>query len=89
MRSVPRPRFVELASELGHNKHNHTAPDFCLAVPDPWIPLLAPYTLNLHFPSRPRFVELASELVYKHNIIFVSSAGNSGPALSTVGAPGG
>lgn len=36
-----------------------------------------------------RFVRLVNELVYKHNVIFISSAGNEGPALSSVSAPGG
>lgn len=36
-----------------------------------------------------RFIKLAEELVYKHDVIYVASAGNAGPALSTVGAPGG
>ena len=36
-----------------------------------------------------RFHELATEFIERHGIVFVTSAGNNGPALTTVGAPGG
>ncbi|KAK8710528.1 hypothetical protein V6N13_145848 [Hibiscus sabdariffa] len=40
-------------------------------------------------PDYGRFVDLVNEVVNKYRLTFVSSAGNSGPALNTVGAPGG
>ncbi|KAL2642830.1 hypothetical protein R1flu_010417 [Riccia fluitans] len=40
-------------------------------------------------PDYGRFIDLASEVVNKYGVIFISSAGNNGPSLSTVTAPGG
>ena len=40
-------------------------------------------------PDKGLVTQLFDELVDRHGVIFCASAGNSGPALSTVGAPGG
>lgn len=40
-------------------------------------------------PNQGRLIELMSEIVHEDGVVFVAAAGNNGPALSTVIAPGG
>ncbi|CAI2345127.1 unnamed protein product [Caenorhabditis sp. 36 PRJEB53466] len=42
-----------------------------------------------HLPDAGRVIEEARRLIDRRDVIYVCSAGNQGPALSTVGAPGG
>jgi hypothetical protein len=34
-----------------------------------------------------KFIEMLNEYIYKHNITFITSAGNSGPMITSIGAP--
>ncbi|KAJ9052337.1 hypothetical protein DSO57_1035213 [Entomophthora muscae] len=48
------------------------------------------YGEDAKLPNEGRFVRwLQDEIIRRYNCVFVSSAGNSGPALTTCGAPGG
>ena len=47
------------------------------------------YGEAIRFPKKGTIIEQLSSLVDDHNVVYVSSAGNDGPALTTVGAPGG
>ena len=45
------------------------------------------YGEHSHWSHSGRIGELMSEVVTKHGVTWVASAGNDGPALSTVGTP--
>ncbi|CAG0883314.1 unnamed protein product [Darwinula stevensoni] len=45
------------------------------------------YGEHTHFAHSGRIGELVKDVVYKEGVLWVSSAGNHGPALGTVGAP--
>lgn len=47
------------------------------------------YGEAIRFPREGNIIEQLISLVDDHNVVYVSSAGNDGPSLTTVGAPGG
>jgi len=47
------------------------------------------YGESYTYENTGRVIEMITEFVNRHGITFVASAGNNGPALSTIGAPGG
>ncbi|VDM41821.1 unnamed protein product [Toxocara canis] len=46
------------------------------------------YGEGTDFPNTGRIISALDRMVRKHDIVFLSSAGNNGPALSTGGSPG-
>ena len=46
------------------------------------------YGENFAFSNSGRVVTTINDLVRKHGILFVTAAGNAGPALTTIGSPG-
>ena len=46
------------------------------------------YGEGTQLPNKGRVIQCAEELVWRHGVVFVSAAGNNGPALTSVNAPG-
>lgn len=65
------------------------APPCACVHPCPSRVCLPSYGEPSSLPNDGAFMQQLNDVVRKHGIVFVSSAGNNGPALSTVGAPGG